>query len=147
HRFFAIVDRSGLQVYAGNMSGAAGVSAGANQVVSIDPHTIRTSRGPAGASNATLNYAVGDVVNSAGVAYYCIQPNTNIVPTNTSYWLPVLQAGMSFEVDTGLNMEVVSIKSVNASQFTADFTLNHAAGVPILLRGNPGPQLNYNPRK
>src|SRR5262249_5861233 len=101
HRFFAILDHSRLQLYSGQLVGKLGFSAGPVQQVVVDPTTIRTWRGPASAWNATVSYVVGDAVVSAGVAYYCIQANTAVVPTNTSFWQPVLQAGMSLEVDTG----------------------------------------------
>jgi hypothetical protein len=108
HRFFAIVDRSGMQLF--NTATTKGVTAGTGQSLSYTP--------PSG---------------SAGSVPLAVQP------------------GMLLEIDSGLNMEVVVVKSVNVvngvSFFTADFTLNHAAGATIVCRGNPGPQTSYNPRR
>lgn len=143
HRFFAIVDRSGLQLYSGNLSNGAAVATG-TQTVTVDPNSIRTTRNVAGPWNAVKDYAIGDTCSSAGVGYFCITANRGQVPTNTAYWLPILQAGMQVEVDVGANMEVVTIKQVNAGQFVADFTLPHAANARIVVRGNPGPPTNFN---
>jgi hypothetical protein len=146
HRMFAILDRSAMQMYSG-ATGAA-IAAPGTQFVSLNP-SITTNRGTAGPWSAIQEYVIGDSVTSAGVAYYCIQPNRAVLPgaANTAYWLPVLQAGMLLEVDTGANMEVVVVKQTNAGTFEATFTMPHAAGVPIVCRGNPGPQTNYNPRR
>jgi hypothetical protein len=147
HRFFAIVDRSGLQLF--NTSSTSGVAVW----------------------NVTQPYVVGNVVSYNGTNYTCAIPNTGIAPSVAGYWAPgalttmsaaapvpastsaglpiVLQQGMLLEIDSGANAEVVTVTGVlPGNQFTANFTFSHAPGVPIVCRGNPGPWItNYNPRK
>jgi hypothetical protein len=151
HRFFAIVDRSGLQLINTTSASAAPVNPAWN--------------------NAT-NYAVGNIVNfNNGLMYRCIQANNNTPPPNAAYWVRInqtatmtyngltgtagnapliIQPGMLLEIDTGLNSEVVAVQSATPGPvytFTAEFTRSHAAGAPIICRGNPGPRQNYNPRR
>jgi len=52
---------------------------------------------PAAYNNAT-NYAVGALISSAGVNYYCIAATTGNAPPNATYWYP-LPAGI-YEIPT-----------------------------------------------
>jgi hypothetical protein len=145
HRMFAIVDRSALQLF--STTSAAAVSAGANQPMTFNVAGVSTIRGPLSVWNATQSYEVGDAVSNAGVAYYCIRANTNIVTATTAYWQPVVQTGMLLEVGTGANAEVVAVQGIAGNTITANFLKAHVAGESIVCRGNPGPQANYNPRR
>jgi hypothetical protein len=153
HRFFAIVDRSGMQLF--NTTSASAVAIGAGKVVNYNPVNIApntvTSAGltPAAWSNVQT-YGVSDTVLAGGKVYISLQtPNLAKNPAiNPAFWLPVtVQPGMLLEVDSGPNMEVVAVTAVAGNTFTANFTKAHAAGVPIVCRGNPGPQVNYNPHR
>jgi hypothetical protein len=100
HRFFAIVDRSGLQLF-----------------------------------NTTLGQAV-----SAGT-----QTLSLTIPSTLSNGQSLtLQPGMMLEIG---DSEVVVIQSATGNQFTATFTKAHGAGAAVICRGNPGPQVNYNPHR
>jgi hypothetical protein len=57
----------------------------------------------------------------------------------------MIQPGMLLEIDTGASAEVVAVQSVTGMTITANFAKNHAAGVSIVCRGNPGPKTIYNP--
>ncbi len=57
-----------------------------------------------------------------------------------------IQPGMLLEIGTPGNSEVVAVTAVAGNTFTANFTQSWAANTPVLCRGNPGPQLTYNPR-
>lgn len=107
HRFFAIVDRSGLEAF--RLTSTNAVAAGPNGVMNV------------GSTSGTLN---------SGLAWN-------------------VQVGMLLEMQSpqGIPLEVVTVKAVTANTFTADFTANYPAGSFAILRGNPGPQLNYNPRR
>lgn len=128
HRFFAIVDRSGLQLF--------NTISGPNLQNPGYPGDQRTL---AGTSQPMYAAPFGGTLASG-------------VPWS-------IQPGMLLEVDSGVNMEVVVVKTVDPvnSYFTADFTMNHNPGVPIVCRGNPGPRVSpaqtapfstpYNPRQ
>ena len=69
---------------------------------------------------------------------------------------PTVQVGMLLEIaepNNPANSEVVQVTAlVGANGFQANFVNSHAASTPanpvnIILRGNPGPQANYNPHK
>jgi hypothetical protein len=149
HRFFAIVDRSGMQLF--------------------NTTSTKAVTGTTSPWNPAQLYAPGNVVVFNGTNYVCIQANTGNAPTNAAFWsnavapaamffnpvsgttsggVPVaLQPGMLVEIDAGtVNAEVVAVTSVAGNSFTGNFTMPHAAGVKIVCRGNPGPQANYNPR-
>ena len=154
HRFFAIVDRSGMQLFNATSGGKA-VAAGLGQTMNIKNSSVATVSGAATAWSAAQNYYIGNAVTYLNVDYICIQAHNPvgpppILPTNTAYWLPMLQPGMLLEISPGTpTAEVVSVISVTANKrgFVANFTQAHPAGTPIICRGNPGPQTNYNPRK
>ncbi len=167
HRFFAIVDRSGLQL--ANTTSTTAVALAANAgvpqtlTVKYNATGVMTPTGPIAQWKNTPTYVPGNIVyepaGANAVAYYCIKANTNVRPTtpltaaNSPYWQSLIQPGMLLEVDTGANMEVVAVTSVGTTAatshtITANFAKAHnigAAGVPIVIRGNPGPQTVYNP--
>lgn len=156
HRFFAIVDRSGLQLFKGTASGTGAGGAitlnAANAIPQSQTVTISTAGlsnigGAVGPWSATTAYSAGSIVTQLGVAYICTQGNTGQTPAAGSlYWQPALQPGMLLEVDVGSPLaEVVAVQTVNGMTFTANFTNSHAANVPIICRGNPGPRGTYNP--
>lgn len=156
HRFFAIVDRSGLQLFKGTASGTGAGGAitlnAANAIPQSQTVTISTAGlsnigGAVGPWSATTAYSAGSIVTQGGVAYICTQGNTGQTPAAGSlYWQPALQPGMLLEVDVGSPLaEVVAVQTVNGMTFTANFTNSHAANVPIICRGNPGPRGTYNP--
>jgi hypothetical protein len=110
HRFFAVVDRTGLQLF---------------NTLSTAKITLDTTKPTP--QTFTLGF--------------------NAIPNAPNGQPITMQPGMLLEVGTGNTTEVVVVKSVAGNSFTADFTQNHAAKVPIICRGNPGPQMNYNPHK
>jgi hypothetical protein len=151
HRFFAIVDRTGMHLFDGTTAGP--INLGAGKAV---PQTITASLSPSGLSSmgvsaaawsATQNYLPGNIVTSGGSAYFCTQtPPVGTATTNTAYWQPLLQPGMLLNIDSGnASAEVVTVQSVTGMSFTANFANNHAAGASVFLRGNPGPRSTYNP--
>jgi hypothetical protein len=145
HRFFAIVDRSALKIFSAMT--ASDAVAGADKTVTFDLASIRATNGPAALWNATFSYTQGNAVTFGGAAYLCLQANTNVQPPNAAVWQPLLlQPGMIVDVG-GPNPEAVVVKAATANSFTADFAFTHPAGSPMLLRGNPGPQGNYNPHR
>ncbi|MSQ93104.1 MAG: hypothetical protein EXR98_00955 [Gemmataceae bacterium] len=125
HRFFAIVDRTGLQLF--NTTVTANLQ---------NPNFPADQRTLAGANQPMFSSFSGQLKSGQT---WDIRP------------------GMLLEVDSGTSQEVVAVKTVDAvnKYFTADFTLNHNPGVPIICRGNPGPRVNptgpagppYNPRQ
>jgi hypothetical protein len=148
HRFFAMVDRSAMQLFNTTVTGAA-VPAGVNKTMTYTAN-VTTITGATSAWIATQSYVSANAVTAGGVTYFCIQANTNKPPAaNAAFWQPLLQPGMLLEIDAGANAEVVAVKTVpgGTNTFTADFTKPHTAGVLISCRGNPGPQSNYNPHR
>jgi hypothetical protein len=117
NRFFAIVDRSGLKLF--NTTSAPNLQ---NPTYPNDQRTLAGTDQPMYVSpfSGTL---------SNGQAW-------SITP------------GMLLEIDSGASEEVVVVKTVNGvspnQYFTADFTMPHNSGVPIICRGNPGPKANVN---
>lgn len=166
HRFFSLVDRTALEVYRGTTIAPAVTVVAANALpqtltMTYNAATFNSMGVVAQTWAATKSYASGEMVTfSAGagfpaLAYVCVQAHTTPQSPATSplFWQPAVQPGMLVEVVTGGATEVVTIKSVGAAAsatantFTADFMSSHAAGSTIILRGNPGPQPVYNPRK
>jgi hypothetical protein len=163
HRFFALVDRSALQLFSARSAGAVTISTtgGIPQTLtmSITPPTVATTNGSTNGAVRSFSpaktYAYSDVVTfGSGTPpvnrfYFCIQPPpVGTAPTNAAYWQPLLQPGMLLEIDAGTpSAEVVAIQTVTNNGFTAAFTKSHAASATISCRGNPGPQHNYNPHR
>ncbi|MBI2803904.1 MAG: hypothetical protein HYX68_02860 [Planctomycetes bacterium] len=110
HRFFAIVDRSGMQLFNTNSTNNININAAL----------------PLPQTN-TMNFT--PLTGNAGAVPLAVQP------------------GMLLEIDSGPNAEVVVVRTVAGNSFTADFMFPHPLGASIVCRGNPGPQLNYNPRR
>jgi hypothetical protein len=173
HRFFAIVDRSGLQLF--------------NTTAVKDNFTMVATVTVGGIWNFATTYDVGDRVTYQGGYYKSIQTsNKGNLPTDTNFWIkestPVggvetlrmffnpapatgkanavaytLQAGMLLEIGSGGGGELVKVLSVlprddptnplSYPSFTAAFTKSHGAGTVIVYRGNPGPRPAYNPRR
>jgi hypothetical protein len=169
HRFFAVVDRSALQLW--SAKSPPGIKLGpppppppsglnpptAGQTMTIDTGTMTTTTGTNfGTYNASQTYHYGDIVTfglgkAAPILYVCIKtapPSIAPTPNNLAYWQPAVQPGMLLEIDAGTpNAEVVAVLSVSGYQFTANFTKTHIATATISCRGNPGPQDNYNPHR
>jgi hypothetical protein len=151
HRFFAIIDRSGLQLYntASTLNAAGTVTLTANQT--LPQSKTLTYSVPAWVG--TQNYAPGNIVSAtvAGTTtgFCCITANMNQAPTSATgdaNWQPMMQPGMLLEIDTGTaTAEVVVVQSATGMTFTANFAKNHLPGVSIICRGNPGPKTSYNP--
>ncbi len=146
HRFFAIVDRSGMSLF---------------QTKSTAATTGSTAQW-----NNLQSYTVGTTVLHSGLTYTCKVANTGNAPaTSPNFWTPVtmtviaptgtagtvpiaLQPGMLLEIGSGATGEVVRVVNVfGTTQFQAAFTKNHAANSPVICRGNPGPRQGYNPRQ
>jgi hypothetical protein len=55
-------------------------------------------------------------------------------------------AGDVVQIDSGLNIEAVVVRSVSGTSFTATFNKTHASGVTVvgMTAGNPGPQPNFS---
>jgi hypothetical protein len=117
HRMFAIVDRSQMQAFNTTLA-----------------QPIVLPVGMASAQNVPFQLAATS--NPAD------DPTTG-----RRRW--AIQDGTVLTLDTGLNEEtvVVSVNQVNGQPvYTATFTKNHAAGVTVFARGNPGPWKNFDPR-
>lgn len=146
HRFFAIVDRSAMNLF---------------QTASTAATTGSTSQW-----NSQFAYVAGNTVLYNGLTYQCSTGNTGNPPaTSPAFWnvvtmtvtaptglagtVPItLQKGMLLEIGAGATGEVVRVENVvSATQFQGAFTKNHAAGSPVICRGNPGPRQNYNPKQ
>jgi hypothetical protein len=56
-----------------------------------------------------------------------------------------IQVGSLLTIDRGGNEESVRVTDVTPTSFTAVFTLSHARGFRISVRGNPGPWPRYDP--
>jgi hypothetical protein len=56
-----------------------------------------------------------------------------------------IREGAVLTVDSGEAEEEVVVTAVTPTSFTATFTKPHAAGFAVLGRGNPGPQVRFNP--
>jgi hypothetical protein len=61
-----------------------------------------------------------------------------------------IQDGSVLTLEPGTANEETVVLSVaqvnNQAVYTATFFKNHAANVPVVSRGNPGPWKNYDPR-
>jgi hypothetical protein len=150
HRYFAVVDRSGLQLF--STTAAATTIVGANW-------------------SSTTNYLVNATATYGGLQYKALQPNTGVVPpSDPTKWTPIqakvfynlapgsangvpfiIEQGMSLEVNNSL---VVSVQSAGVDPgpkywFTADFAPGSGigAGAQLICRGNPGTRQAYNPRR
>ncbi|MSU80393.1 MAG: hypothetical protein EXS16_20190, partial [Gemmataceae bacterium] len=150
HRFFAIVDRSGMNLFQTTPTNSFTFKLGQPQIW-----------------NSMKGYAVKDAAIYNGLTYECVQANTGNLPlTSTKFWSPVtmfitppvgnagkvtitLQPGMLLELGSGATGEVVRVEAVVAGNgFRAAFTKDFSAGVtPVICRGNPGPRQNYNPKQ
>lgn len=151
-RFFAVVDRSGMELFRTTTGTAITVNT-ANALpqpmtVSYNAANVSVMGRTTAAWNTTQNYVSGDTVSQGPAAYFCIQANTGALPaTSPAFWQPILQPGMLLEVGTPGATEVVAVKLVTGNTFTADFMMSHPANSPIVCRGNPGPQTAYSPRQ
>jgi hypothetical protein len=174
HRFFAVVDRSGLELFKTTSTNAVIVGLPWNSTTDYALNSNVTYRGfPYNCINinnkgfpptdtrywapssmsigaawvANQAYSVGNIVVSGGVTYRCIQTHTSstaITATNPNYWA-------TFALQPGMLLElgtdVVAIKAVAGNSFTADFASSHSVNSQIVCRGNPGPRPAYNPRR
>lgn len=166
HRMFAIVDRSGLQLF-NTLSGPLTVLSNG-----VPPAPWNSTKVYTSGNNAATPPIPPDRVHFGGATYVCVQSNTGQVPTNNPlFWqvvamnyqpigttangLPLaIQPGMILEIGQIINgtfvareAVVVPPNGVGANSFTAEFTLDHLPGSVIVCRGNPGPRTNYNPRR
>lgn len=86
-------------------------------------------------SNITA-YAIGDLVISSGINYYCIQANTNKATTNTAYWYAMPGTGTSaqpyiYEIPNPYQQaDLASIHSVQSGDV---ITLVHPNYAPMEL--------------
>jgi hypothetical protein len=147
HRFFAIVDRSAMKLYSSTVSATAQATGG--PPVSGTLGSVTTKTGIATPWINTQAYTNSNAVTTATGTYICIQPNTGQDPTTSpTFWQSALQPGMILEIG-GANPESVVVKPGPAGapgSFSADFAFAHTND-PMFLRGNPGPQGNYNPHR
>jgi hypothetical protein len=88
-----------------------------------------TVSGVAAWSNVTA-YVIGDLVSSAGINYYCIQANTNQVPTTTAYWYPLI--GNIYEVPTPY--QNADLFGLNIAQSADVVTIVHQLYPPAQLK-------------
>lgn len=116
HRMFAIVDRSALQLF--STKGAAAVPA----------------------ANTTLQGALP-------LAPYTVAVNS-LTGAGANGKTFQIQPGTLLTVDTGASMEEVVVLATDTTNktITAWFTMAHANGFEITVRGNPGPIPRYNMR-
>ncbi len=151
HRFFAVVDRTGMHLFDGTTASTVKLVAGKavpqTATVTLSPAGLSSMGNVAGHWNAAQTYMPGTIVTAGASAYFCTQPPPVGAPvTNTAFWQPLLQPGMLLNIDSGTpNSEVVTVQSVTGMTVTANFVNNHAIGAPVFLRGNPGPRTTYNP--
>jgi hypothetical protein len=137
HRMFAIVDRTNLAAFQGasiatitlsNQDGTAGAPLGAdpnggqaifrvNDISSVMGATATDSR-----NGNTISFTLG---------------SSNSVPMGTT---------LVFEPGTD-NEENVVLYATSAGTVGAEFHRPHASGVPVIIRGNPGPWKRYDPRQ
>jgi hypothetical protein len=116
HRFFAIVDRSGLQLF-------APAAAKALVMASTTPQKM------------TIATPLSGIIGTAAVQF---QPGMLLeIDTGTA------NAEVVAVMPASAVAPVVAAPT--ASTFTAVFTKNHAVNASITCRGNPGPQTIYNP--
>ena len=152
HRFFAIVDRSGMNLF---------------QTASTAATTGATTQW-----NSQFPYVATNTVLHNGLAYQCTAGNTGNPPaTSPAFWSAVtmtitagtvpitVQKGMLLEIGTGTTGEVVRVENVllpplvpaGTVGIQAAFTKAHIptllVPVPVICRGNPGPRQNYNPKQ
>src|SRR5262249_50750091 len=149
HRFFAVVDRSGLELFRTTSTNTAII-------------------GPAW--NSLTKYSINSAVTYAGIHYQALTANTGVVPpSDPTTWTQVkmfynppqgsangvpftIQPGMLLQIGSQVEngSQVVSVQSVgvdpgNKSWFTGSFPAS--TGGTIICRGNPGPRQAYNPRR
>jgi hypothetical protein len=129
HRMFAIVDRTNL---------AAFQSVTTSAITLTDQDT--STGAPAGA-NANGGQAVNRVSDVTTVINSTDNRNGNVLP---------MSAGLSLVFEPGTdNEETVVTYATGAGgtgPYTVEFHKPHASGVTYIIRGNPGPQLRYDPR-
>ncbi len=151
HRMFAIVDRSQLQSWPTRdergvpLCRATGdlATGGGPIVAGLDAAT----RQPSVKTFNLVNSAGGTLGmnNPAGGVYAVTNINTGRA------WLPQAGALLTFDPDTD-NEETVEVISAvggagTAYTVSAAFRKSHAAGSVVINRGNPGPWIQYDPRK
>jgi hypothetical protein len=145
HRFFAVVDRSGLELFRTSSTNFASIG---------------------GAWNSLTKYSNGSAATYAGVHYTSLQNNNIgvVPPSDPTKWAEVRMFynpptgsanGVPFVIQPGMLLDigsqVVSVQKVGVdpasgkSYFTGSFP-GGASGT-IICRGNPGPRQAYNPRR
>jgi hypothetical protein len=119
HRAFAIVDRSNLAAF---------------QTTSTAAITVTTpdANGGQGYSRVSLN---------------TVMPISGTDSRTGLSWS--LQAGMMvvFEPGTDNEDDVNIYADSSGTNLVGEFHQAHASGVPVIVRGNPGPWLHYDPRQ
>src|SRR5207249_12316286 len=68
-------------------------------------------------------------------------------PSNLDTPIPWnINVGSTIMVDTGVNQETVIVAGGASPTIVANFQRNHAAGAPVYIPGNPGPQSLFDPQ-
>jgi hypothetical protein len=135
HRMFAIVDRTNLSAFQSATTAA----------ITLDDQDS-TAGAPQGANvnGGQATKRVNDLSGS-GLLNLTDNRNGNVL---------TLSAGLSLVFEPGTDNEetVVTYAADNAGHFGVEFhkphpiTTSTATTVPYIIRGNPGPQLRYDPR-
>jgi hypothetical protein len=137
HRMFAIVDRTNLAAFQSTSKGAISLT---NPGAGINPQD--------GTANAPIN-----VDANGGQAYNQVSDISTVVNTTDTRNGNTITfaAGMSFVFEPGTDNEETVVTyatgAAGAGPFGAEFHKAHVTGVPVIIRGNPGPWKRYDPRQ
>ncbi len=133
HKFFAIIDRSQLQVWP-TYDPQTGVALLRSNTAITVPDTTK---------NPPTTWSTPPAITFQDKSGNATTTVTN--PYNQRTWS--LQAGavLTYEPNTD-NEETVVVYNNGAGGFQATFWKNHAKGVAVISRGNPGPWPQYDPK-
>jgi hypothetical protein len=133
HKYFAIIDRSQLQVWPTYDPQTAVALFRSNTAITVPDNTKTPPTTWSTPPSITFQDKSGNATTTV----------TN--PYNQRTW--TLQAGavLTYEPNTD-NEETVVVYNNGAGGFQATFWKNHAKGVAVISRGNPGPWPLYDPK-